>query len=373
MKQAVLSLTLLIVLIVPINLSAQQSPESLNYYVSADYNNGFILPHHKAFNYFIKGYAKSINLSVAKQADGSKHWHKLYNRPYFGLAYNHTNFGNNSELGHAHSLYPFIAFSLFDKHKISSNLQLAAGFAWINKHFDIHENVYNIAIGSHLNAYLNFNINVNLKLNDKFGLSSALGFTHFSNGGTHQPNKGLNVISLNLGLKHYFKKTKQVSDNKDIILKTNNKKYLFSFIVASGFKTLEPALTKTYFVHSLQFNTERNLGNRHRIGVGIDFFNDNSVVDYLRFKKIIETAIKLGQEKDNYYAGAHFSYDLVFGKTSFTIQTGAYFWQKAKSFQDIYHRFGLKYRFSKHWLANLTLKTFWAAADFAEWGIGYVF
>ncbi len=103
----------------------------------------------------------------------------------------------------------------------------------------------------------------------------------------------------------------------------------------------------------------------------INFLDDNSKEDYLRFKKIIEKNTRDSKTKDSFYSGVHVSYDLIFGKTSFTIQTGVYLWQRAKDFQPIYHRFGLKYRFSEHWMANLTLKTFWAAADFAEWGIGY--
>ena len=39
-----------------------------------------------------------------------------------------------------------------------------------------------------------------------------------------------------------------------------------------------------------------------------------------------------------------------FGKTSFTVQMGGYFWQKAKFFQSVYHRFGLKYQFAEHWI-----------------------
>ncbi len=372
-KQWFIFLSVIILLAFPTNFIAQDNTKNNSYYVSADYLSGFILPHHKAFDYFIKGYVKSINLSVARQTEGNKNWHKLYNFPYVGLAYNFSDFSNREQLGQAHSIYPFIVFPLFNKHKISSNLQFAAGVSWLTKHFDIHKNIYNIAIGSHLNAYLNFNVNLDINISNNFHLFTALGFTHFSNGGTQQPNKGINVIAVNAGLKYYINENVQNVDNEKFTESKFKKKNYYSIIVAGGLKTLEPARTKKYFVSSFQLNAERQISRKSRLGVGIDLFNDNSVVDYLRFKKIVEPNTKLGKTKDNYYAGAHLSYDLIFGKTSFTIQTGFYFWQKAKSFQDMYNRFGIKYRFSEHFMANLTLKTFWAAADFAEWGVGYVF
>ncbi len=366
-------MSIITLLTFPSNSIAQDSIKKHNYYVSADYLSGFILPHHKAFDYFIKGYVKSINLGVARQTNGTKDWHKLYNMPYVGLAYNFSDFGNKQQLGQAHSIYPFIVFPLFNKHKISTNLQFAAGVSWLTKHFDIHKNMYNIAIGSHLNAYLNFNVNFDIDISNNFHLFTALGFTHFSNGGTQHPNKGINIIAANAGVKYLINNNIQIANNEDFNEIKFNKKNYYSIIVAGGLKTLEPARTKKYFVSSFQVNAERQISRKSRLGIGIDLFNDNSVVDYLRFKKIVEPNTKLGKTKDNYYAGGHVSYDLVFGKTSFTIQTGFYFWQKAKSFQNMYNRFGIKYRFSEHFMANLTLKTFWAAADFAEWGVGYVF
>jgi hypothetical protein len=39
----------------------------------------------------------------------------------------------------------------------------------------------------------------------------------------------------------------------------------------------------------------------------------------------------------------------------------------------LYHRIGMRYHATKHWSANLVLKSHWAKADYVEYGIGYTF
>jgi hypothetical protein len=62
---------------------------------------------------------------------------------------------------------------------------------------------------------------------------------------------------------------------------------------------------------------------------------------------------------------------MIFGDVSFTIQWGYYLFVRWNDDGDFYHRFGLKYYFNDHFIANLTIKTHFSKADFIEWGIGY--
>ncbi len=190
--------------------------------------------------------------------------------------------------------------------------------------------------------------------------------THYSNGGSTQPNLGLNIISVSAGLLYNLQKEefKKIEQEIPKFKKQNE----YSIIIAAGTKTLQPARTNHYLVSSISLNAERQFSYKGMFGVGIDLFKDNSRKEYLK-----EEGIENPTGSDLLYAGGHASYDFVFGKTSFTVQMGGYFFNKAKFFQDVYHRFGFKYRFTNHLMANITLKTYWAAADFAEWGIGYRF
>ncbi|MDF1550372.1 MAG: acyloxyacyl hydrolase [Bacteroidales bacterium] len=357
---------LFLLIISPLVLHGQSADSLGNGSVVIRYSKGFLYAHHESFKYFTKNYIPAFEINLNKRTDGTKLWHQLYHFPAVGVGYNYTDFGNPEQLGHANSFFTFISVPLIETSKLNLSYKCAGGVAWVSKKFDLYGNIYNIAIGSNLNAYLNLNLDLDVRLINKLHLHAGIGLTHFSNGGSQQPNKGFNIFSSQLGVRYQFNDIQRINRHDSIpgFVKRNE----FSLIYGGGVKTLEPARTKKYFVSSLSLNAERKLSYKTMVGLGIDLFKDNSRKEYL-----LSEDIQNPEGKDLFYAGGHASFDLVFGKTSFTIQMGAYFWQKSKHYESVYHRFGLKYRFSEHWLANVTLKTFWAAADFAEWGIGYRF
>ena len=55
------------------------------------------------------------------------------------------------------------------------------------------------------------------------------------------------------------------------------------------------------------------------------------------------------------------------------MQTGVYFFTKAKDDGLIYSRVGLRAKVYKNLTASLTLKTHFFKADVIEWGVGYCF
>ncbi len=334
--------------------------------LSAKYSTGYIYAHHESLKYFINDYVPAFEANIGFRKKGDKIWHKLYRYPTVGLGYYHAELGNPEVLGHVDAVFYYLNIPVIERKNFKLFTKYAVGVAWLNKSFDLYENKYNIAIGSKLNAYLNLNLESEVKLSKQIYLLAGLGLTHYSNGGTSQPNLGLNVISVSAGLLYNIQKEefKKIEPEIPRFKKRNE----YSLILSAGVKTLQPARTHRYLVSSLSFNAERQFSYKGMFGVGIDLFKDNSRNEYLK-----ETGVENPTTADLFYAGAHASYDFVFGRASFTVQMGGYFFNRAKSFQAIYNRFGLKYRFAKHLMANLTLRTYWASADFAEWGIGYRF
>lgn len=348
--------------------SFSQKNDSVNYVnLSAKYAIGYIYAHHQSFKYFINDYVPAFEVNVGFRQKGNKLWHEIYRYPTIGFGYYHAELGNPQILGHVDAVFPYINIPVLEKSRFKLCTKFATGVSWLNKKFDLYENNYNIAIGSKLNAYININLESKIKLAKQIHLQAGLGITHYSNGGMVQPNKGLNIISASAGLLYHLQKDEFQKITLD--MPAFKKRNEYSVILSVGTKTLEPARTHRYLVTSFSFNAERQFSYKGMYGVGIDLFKDNSREEYLHEKENIENPTTA----DLFYAGGHVSYDFVFGKTSFTVQMGGYFLNKAKFFQYVYHRFGLKYRFADHWMANVTLKTFWAAADFGEWGIGYRF
>ncbi len=358
---------ILLLFCLPANFLAQEKDSSRYSYLSAALNYGIIYAHHEDFKYFIEDYVSGFELNYGFRSKGEKIWQRVYNYPETGLGYTYVNFGNPEVLGVAHAFFTYVNLPLIERRNCLFTAKFAAGAGYLNNPFDLYNNKYNIAIGSHINAYLNINFDFRLYVYRQFRLLFGLGLTHFSNGGTTKPNKGINVFLPSVGLSYDLQNRKFQKPKLPIPEFVKN--YELSIIYAVGYTSLQPANPTKYFVSDISINLERQFSHKGRVGIGLDLFYDTSIPEY---DNITDTIVNYSFSGKT-YAGIHASYDFVYGKTSFTVQFGGYFY-KGNSFEEyVYHRFGIKYRFAAHWVANLTLKTFWAKAKYPEFGIGYRF
>ncbi len=120
-----------------------------------------------------------------------------------GVAYN--TFFNRKELGNPVAVYVFqtsrIA-SLSRRLSLDYEWNFGASFGW--KKYDYIHNFYNYVVGSKTNAYINLGFFLNWQVDAQTSVKAGIGLTHFSNGNTSYPNKGVNTIGGNIGITRYF-------------------------------------------------------------------------------------------------------------------------------------------------------------------------
>lgn len=85
-------------------------------------------------------------------------------------------------------------------------LEPSLGLSYDFEPYNPETNVHNDAIGSRFNVYFALNLGAAYRLNREMDLVYGLDLTHFSNGRTFRPNKGLNLAGLNLGFRYHFNK-----------------------------------------------------------------------------------------------------------------------------------------------------------------------
>jgi len=343
--------------------SAQDNSTYRGLFTEVKFNYGFILPHHESMRYLQRGHISSYQVRIGRTTSGKHNWESLYRFPSWGLGYYYTDLQYPKVLGNVHAVFSFIDIPVTTLKSFTFVYKFAFGLSYITKPFDPLNNYYNIAIGSHENVYLNLCLGNSVNLSDKCDLTCELSLTHYSNGSIAKPNLGINVVSCGLGLRLYPQgKSEQISFT-DSTFKPINELVL---IASTGWKRISPAITKNYLTSSISAGFERSLNRKKKAGVGFDLFYDASITRCMD----LENAVNINPS-DNYRPGIHVMYDMIFGDVAFTIQWGYYIFVKWNTDGSFYHRFGLKYYFSDHFLANLTIKTHFARADFIEWGIGY--
>lgn len=359
--------TVIILFFLSFKLFAQNDTLSDNFFIQANTGYGFIFEHRSSISYYVKGHVPEFKLRVGKSTIGTKQWQGLYKYPDLGFGYYFADLGNPDVLGNVNAVYFFIDVPYIRKKKINFSYNFELGLAYLSKKFDIQTNYFNTAISSHINAYINLGLLLDLKLSDKITWQNSINFTHYSNGKFASPNLGLNIINFQTGVKYYINNRK-VPVKKEIAKQSDNKNIYYANL-STGLQQVTISDKNKYLCTSINFNYGRIINKKKIIGLGLDLFYNKG--RNISLNKSIYSDIY--DKSYNYRMGIHLSNDFVFNKFLFTAQVGYYLYSKYKTDEFIYNRFGIIYRFTKHFTTNITLKTHIIKADYVELGLGYYF
>ena len=331
-------------------------------------NNGFILVHRNNISHLVKGNPTIYELNIGKSSSGNKLWQIENNLPDIGISLQCIDFKNPLQLGYALTASPYIEIPLNKTPKILRPIiRLCWGLTYITKSYDSIENKENRAIGSHFNSFVQFRCFWSFKLSNLLRIEPGITFTHASNGKSKNPNLGLNVASLNLGLNYSIQsKANQSITKVDSSTKAKSKNELI-FFTAIGFnqKYIASPILKT-FVYSFAY--QRNLRNTHKYVLGIDvFYDQNYLIDYENVFK------NKAQGIDQLRMSIKLGYSYNVGRLSFPFELGYYFFQKTNPDELIVNRLGVRYYSKTGLIAHFGLRTHFAVAYNFEYGLGYRF
>lgn len=194
------------------SLKAQKASQfsTLKHRIGLDLRPGFVVQS----NSFIKGdnpankssrHAYSAHLKYSFQFGKNTKLGYLYPHAYQGIGLSYNYLDNHKELGSPVALYVFQGSRIA---QLSSKLSLdyewnfGASFGW-KKHEPFNYD-YKGIVGSKINAYINLGFMLNWQLTSQWNLTGGLDLIHYSNGNTHYPNAGVNLIGARVGLVRTF-------------------------------------------------------------------------------------------------------------------------------------------------------------------------
>jgi len=329
-----------------------------------NYHQGLFVPKNQNINYLIQDKISAFEIKLAIHPTSQKQWVRQFAVRKIGLGYYQGTLGNTSSLGDVQSLTPFIQFGIKSWDRFQINTDIGLGIAMMSKYFNPVNNYSNKLIGSKYNAHIKVGLEANYSLY-RFDLTSGLVFSHFSNGSRKHPNDGLNMVTASVGINYKFGKTIPTVIKPQTYSKLKDE---LTAIINQSWKETSEQDPHTYYVSSINLSYTKGINSRQRIGGGIDLFYDESV-DRGYWTRTPKTSFK------NRISQAVFlSHELVLSQVSFITQIGFYTLYKTKPDNNpFYNRLGLRYQFSKHFLANFSLKGYLGSSDFIEMGIGYYF
>lgn len=190
----------------PVQQQNSDTNHTLIHQIGFDIRPGYVAP----TNGFLAGdnarrkavnQSLSLHLKYAFRFSPHSRLGKLYPHAYQGVGVSYHTFFHSDELGNPVAVYVFQGAPLMQlspRLSVDYEWNFGASFGW-NKYDELY-NQKNITIGSKINAYINLGFFMNWQLHPQWKLTAGVDLTHFSNGNTHYPNGGLNVIGGRIGV-----------------------------------------------------------------------------------------------------------------------------------------------------------------------------
>lgn len=320
---------------------------------------GFLMPHHADMLYLVDGHVVGGELSMTKRTAGEKDWHPHYLFPRWGITLNGYKLGSES-MGTA--LAGRIFFDLPTGKSRTFWMKLSIGAGWVERPFDIEDNVHNSAIGSHLNASLAVEAHLNLNLGEKIVFKPGIGIHHYSNGAMQMPNSGINLAMLRLAFMYRTKQTEIPTMERKPVEKTPGQ---VSIGVSGGAKEIKPIGGRTYAILNGFAIWQKRLSPKSSFGGEIGL-NYNESLQY-RSENLNGEDLDPG---NNYRAYIAALYQLHFDPLALRFGLGTYINPSFTDDGSVFFRYHLVYQLERFQVFT-GLKSHYAKADNIELGMAY--
>jgi hypothetical protein len=332
--------------------------------ITPTFHYGFIIAHHSDMQYLTQGHVTISEICFSRPTHGENYWNQLFKFPEPGISICFFGLGNPQNLGNLYSICPYMDFPFNKGIRTRICFRAGGGVSYLTKPFDPVTNYKDIAIGSHFNGFMNFRLTLKQEISKRLRLDLGVGLSHCSNGAMKQPNLGLNMPTVDLGIGYSLHK---VPERKPMdTLPVCNRNRFFAFTVAGALSQITPAGGKEFGAVILSGAVYRRWNHKNLWNVGLEiFYNEANFQEIYRsdntVKRVqyIQPAAKIG-------------YALCAGRVSMPLEIGFYVYDKVSGESvPMYETIGLKYQVNERILLGSSLKVYFARAEFFEWGITY--
>jgi len=261
----------------------------------------------------------------------------------------------------SYSLEPVFRIS----YRSSVSLRSVAGLAYLSHPFHPQTNPTNQSYSMPVSAHLAVGVGYWWKVNNYWQVGAHVLYQHVSNGGTRQPNRGINWPTAGLTVSRSLlprNATSFLRAEAELSDKTRWDVTLFGLSKRVGGQADGNSLR--FLVAGASLQAARQVGRINNMTGGVELMWDDAVANQMRLE---------GVEKDPWRVAVAAGHEFVLGRFLFSQQVGVYLHQPGRYFDPVYHRWGLAYRITPHWMTGVNMKAHRHVADFTDFRVTYSF
>ena len=340
---------LLVSLMLSINTCfAQQgdAKDSTSVFLGVQGNAGKILAHSRSIADLARGLIGGFQADISRVRYTTASWSTCNCYSRNGIALSYIGFGNPRELGSSYSL------ALFAEPRLTYgtlwfSLRAAAGISYLDRVYHPDDNPRNLFFSSPWSGLLSLQLSGRYPLSAYWAIVTGGSYQHISNGGNRQPNKGMNFVTVNLGVE-YTTKYVRIPRRQKIRHDDKSLRYYLGLtyntrsVDESSFSSRERKA-----VLGLQGGAYKPLSRMHAFGIGLEAFQDNALK---------EQALRRHESFDHRVVSVLARHHFLFGRFDFSQALGFYLYKQYATPDNVFQRYAIYYAFFEKLQAGFSLK-----------------
>jgi hypothetical protein len=303
-------------------------------------------------------------ISLDKHTYGDKDWQSRYNFLGVGFSLYYLDY-QNPTLGKTIAIMPYYNFFFNKNHQQRSDFifKMAFGLGYNTNPYHHKNNNKNNFIGSDISFGTQLQMRYDYRITPRMSLKTGLSVIHFSNASIRRPNKGINIVTANVGVQYALTRNKVDYKINQSSFEKEPLKYNMALSFGSSETTTIGAGSFPFYV--LHAYAQKRRSYKTAWQAGTDIFITKSIKEDIKYDPVLE-----GKQPDYKRIGIFIGHEWYINRLSFVTQFGYYAYRPYDSFKVVYQRINLKYYITDKVFAGFSLKTHFAAAEAAEFGIG---
>ena len=337
---------------------------------------GRIIKHSAKFMAPVPHMSFALDAGIAWQSWGKRPWQQQLGYPLYGLGLTLTNYCSPQIFGSCAGAYPYVQVPLVRTGKFEWTFRFGVGLAYVTKHYSLAPDydTLNTAVSTNLNAFGVYMTDLRYRLNRHWDVQVGAGLTHISNALYREPNLGVNMNNVHIGLRYFPQ-----SSTPDRIMRKMapvKKRLLVEARMGIAHREARAAGNPVKAAYIGALSISKRVNGHNKIFAGVDAAYHDDVYAFM-----INYGVWRGRERISSWDGGFFVGDeFLLGRMGLMAALGVYYNQTFLAFDPVYQKMGGKYYIItrergtvKELFISALLNTHGAVAEYAEFGMGVAF
>lgn len=327
------------------------------FFVGASIHQANIITDSRKLQSFTGTHPQLMQLEFGIINNTQRSWKECMCYSKAGLSFTYINFNNNHKLGKGFTPALFMEPYLLYKSKFQLSLRGQAGVSYLTKVYDKQTNPDNLFYSKPISFFLSLGLHANLQISSSISSTLGVQFIHISNGGTQNPNYGINFPSLSIGINYQL-------NNQLLIPRTPVKLTSRPLkLVVTSFTGQHLEVNEKKLVTGISIGVLKQVSRINGIGLGGEIVYD-PIYNVVEEKRGEPYNIIIGAISVQHYFyfkkllfGQHLLYELA---------------SPQSDYRKVFQRYVLGYAVSKNWYAGVSLKAHLGISDYLSISISKV-